>query len=115
MVEWAYIAILVGIAGGFLWVVLLSIFRSRKKVNSLLKSEDLVGKECTVEIPFDENSRGKVRVSVKGSTMDLVAVTEEKFKLERGETAIILERKNNTVLVLSERNLVGKKIDGYFQ
>ncbi len=75
-------------------------------VNSLLKADDFLGRECTVEIPFERENRGKIRVSIKGFTMDLVAVTEEKTKFKKGEKAVILERRNNnTVLVISEKYL----------
>ena len=86
-------------------VLLLSIFRRDKNVNSLTEAEDLVGRECTVEIPFDEKSRGKVRVSLKGITMDLVAASEEKARFERGEKVIIVGRENNKVWVVSEAYL----------
>lgn len=110
IVQWAYIAILVGMAGGFILVLVLWIFGINKNVNSLLKAEDLVGRQCTVEIPFDEKSRGKIRVSLRGVTMDLAAATQEKTRFERGEKAVILGRENNKVWVVSESYL-GDNLD----
>jgi len=110
--DWAYIAILVGILGGLVWVLLVSILRKNQKVNSLLKADDLLGRECTVEIPFDRENRGKIRVSIKGFTMDLLAVTQEKTKFNKGEKAVILERiNNNTVSVVSEKYLSNQDLD----
>lgn len=105
IVQWAYIAILVGMAGGFIFVLVLWIFGRNKNVNSFLKAEDLVGRECTVEIPFDHKSRGKIRVSLRGVTMDLAAASEEQTRFERGEKALILGRENNKVWVVSEAYL----------
>ena len=89
-------------------VLVLWMFGRNKNVNSLLKAEDLVGRECVVEIPFDEKSRGKIRVSIRGATIDLAAATEEKIRFEKGEKALILGRENNKVWVVSQAYLRDK-------
>ena len=39
------------------------------QVNSLTRPDELAGQIGTVEIPFDANSRGKVRLSIRGATV----------------------------------------------
>ena len=62
---------------------LVSALRSLKgrQVSSLVRNEDFAGLVGKVELPFDENSKGKVILEVGGSTLHLVAQTDEKKSL----------------------------------
>ena len=71
------ISITVGIFVGALIVWFIFFWRRREVVDSLMKPEDLIGLCATVELPFNAESRGKIRVEVKGSLVDLVARTED--------------------------------------
>lgn len=98
----ALISVAVGIFGGMLIVLLVSIFRKRQVINSLVSPQDLLGLPCTVEIPFDANSRGKVRLNIKGSNLELVARTEESREFTKGEKVFIIGMENNQVWVVSK-------------
>ncbi len=71
-------------------------------VNSLMSAEDLVGLSGTVELPFDVNSRGKVRLEFNGSAMDLIAFTQESHQFVRGERVFVVGMEENRVWVVSE-------------
>lgn len=97
-----YISVLVGIFGGILIVLLLSIFRQRQVINSLVSPQDLLGLPCTVEIPFDNNSRGKISLNIKGYNLELIALTEEFQEFTKGEKVFIIGMENNQVWVVSK-------------
>lgn len=71
-------------------------------VNSLIAADDLVGLSGTVEVPFDVNSRGKVRLEFNGSAMDLIAFTQESRQFSRGEKVFVVGMEENRVWVVSE-------------
>ena len=98
----ALISVAVGIFGGMLIVLLVSIFRKRQVINSLVSPQDLLGLPCTVEIAFDTNSRGKVSLNIKGSNLELVARTEESREFTKGEKVFIIGMENNQVWVVSK-------------
>lgn len=98
----AYISVGVGIFSGMLIVLLLSIFRQNQVINSLVSPQDFLGLPCTVEIPFDAHSRGKVRLNVKGTTIGLIARTGESQKFTKGEQVFIIGTENHQVWVISQ-------------
>ncbi len=71
-----YISVGVGIFTGMLIVLLLSIFRRKQVINSLISPQDFWGLPGTLEVPFDTHSRGKIRRNVKGHKIEIVARTE---------------------------------------
>ena len=73
----AGISIAVGLFAGALIVWFIFFWRRRQVVDSLMRGEDVVGIYGTVEVPFDTNSKGKIRVEIKGSMVDLIALTDE--------------------------------------
>ncbi|WRH65512.1 MAG: NfeD-like protein [Planktothrix sp. GU0601_MAG3] len=77
----------------------------RQQANSLILSEDLIGLWGTVEIPFDQNCKGKVRLYLKESMVDVVAITEDTHSFEKGDKVFVVGRNHNKVLVISEENL----------
>jgi len=97
----AYISVAVGIFSGILIVLLLSIFRKRQVINSLVSPQDFLGLPCTVEIPFDAHSRGKIRLYIKGLNLELIARTEESKEFTKGEKVFIVGTENNQVWVVS--------------
>ncbi len=98
----ACISVGVGIFAGMLIVLLLSIFRQRQVINSLVSPQDFLGLVCTVEIPFDNHSKGKVSLYVKGSNLQLIARTEESKEFTKGEKVLIVGTENNQVWVVSQ-------------
>jgi membrane protein implicated in regulation of membrane protease activity len=111
----ALIAIAVGIVLGIMFVLVLQVQRRNVTVNSSIQTEQLVGAIGTVEVPFDQNSKGKVRVGIKGSLVDFIALTNSSDKLELGERVLIIDVQENKIWVVPENYLTkseGKFIGG---
>jgi hypothetical protein len=101
----ALIIVGIGLFVGTVIVLLIALQRRQKVVDSLVSFNNLVGVYATVEIPFDQTSRGKVRLTTKGSIVDLVAVTEENKTFNQGDKVLVVEARNNKVWVVSEDSL----------
>lgn len=71
------------------------------KANSLVGSDDVTGLIGTVEIPFEANSRGKISLSIKGSTVSFMAFTEEERAFNRGDRVLVVGRQKNQLWVVS--------------
>ena len=93
------ISIAIGIFIGALIVWFIYFWRRREIIDSLMKPEDLVGLCAIVELPFDAHSKGKVRVDVKGSMVDLVALTDDQQEFQVGDRVLIIQMQGNKVLV----------------
>ncbi|MDJ0572752.1 MAG: NfeD family protein [Pleurocapsa sp. MO_192.B19] len=96
----AGISIAIGIFVGALIVWFIYFWRRRQIIDSLMKPEDLVGLCAIVELPFDANSKGKVRVDVKGSMVDLIALTDDRQGFQVGDRVLIIQMQNNKVWVV---------------
>ena len=101
----AAISITVGIFVGALIVWFIYFWRRRQIVDSLIKSEDIVGLYGTVEIPFDANTKGKIRVNIKGSMVDLIAISEDFREFNPGDRVFIIQMQKNKALVVSEDSI----------
>lgn len=77
----------------FLWL---------RQVNSMVRTEDLVGLTGIVEIPLDASQRGKVRLQVKGSNVAFMAYTDEIQRLEAGDTVLVVGMEDNRLWVVAE-------------
>jgi hypothetical protein len=99
----AGISITIGIVVGGLIVWFIYFGRRRQVVDSLMKPEDVIGIYGTVELPFDADSKGKVRVDIKGSMVDLIALTEEPKEFQIGDRVLIIQVKANRVWVVSDQ------------
>lgn len=73
--------------------------------NSITRLEDLIGVVGTVEIPFDANSRGKVQLPIKGSTVGFSAMTEEETEFQPGEQILVVSFSDSKVWVVSAKAL----------
>ncbi len=99
------IAIAIGVVVGFLIVSLIALRRQRQSVDSMVSTDTLVGRTAIVEVPFSREERGKVRLEIHGSIIDFPAVTEESGFFHKGDRVLIVEARNNQVLVVSEDSL----------
>ena len=97
----AIISIIVGILCGTIMAWVLHTLK-HSQVDSLVRSSDLVGLWGMVEIPFNKNSKGKMRVNVKGTGVGFIAFTEENREFIKGEKVFIVGVENNRVWVVSE-------------
>ncbi len=77
----------------------------QQQANSLILSEDLIGLWGVVEIPFDQTCKGKVRLYLKDSMVDVVAITEETHQFEKGDKVFVVGRSHHKVLVIPEKFL----------
>ena len=96
------------VVGIFCGGTLVSALRALKfrQVNSLVRNEDFAGLLGTVELPFDASSKGKVFLEVGGSTLHLVAQTDEKILFQPGDAVLVVGRTQNRLWVVSaERQL----------
>lgn len=94
------IALLMGLLCGTAAAVALRSL-SRTSVSSLTRPEDLTGQLGTVEIPFDANSRGKVRLNIRGSTVGFFALTQEQRAFQPGDAVLVVGLENNKLWVVS--------------
>ncbi|MGL5943039.1 MAG: NfeD-like protein [Waterburya sp.] len=100
----AGISIAIGIFVGALIVWFIYFWRRREIVDSLMKPEDLVGLVGIVELPFDADSRGKIRVDVKGSMVDLPALTDDQQGFRVGDRVLIIQMQANKVWVVRDED-----------
>jgi membrane protein implicated in regulation of membrane protease activity len=77
----------------------------RRQVNSLIQPDELVGVLGSVEVPFDRNSRGKIRIQLKDSIMEFSAFTNDPKPLKAGEQVVVISMENNRVWVVSDETL----------
>ena len=96
----AAISVAIGIFVGALIVWFIYFWRRREVIDSLMKPEDLIGLQGIVELPFDTNSRGKVRVDVRGSMVDLLAQTDDEQGFLVGDHVLIIQVQANKVWVV---------------
>jgi membrane protein implicated in regulation of membrane protease activity len=107
----ALIAVLMGLLCGTAAAVVLRSL-SRTAVSSLTRPEELTGQMGTVEIPFDAHSRGKVRLSIRGSTVGFFALTQEDRAFQPGESVLVVGLENNKLWVVSADALQPQNNDG---
>lgn len=75
-------------------------------VNSLISPDDIIGMLGTVEVPFDSKSKGKVRIKLRGSIIDLIALTDCPQKLNKGDKVFIIDLKDSRAWVIPENQLM---------
>ncbi|OKH24784.1 NfeD-like protein [Hydrococcus rivularis NIES-593] len=101
----AIISILIGISCGILIAILIKIIRRKQEVDSLIRPRNIVGLFGTVEVPFDRDSKGKIRVNIKGSIVDFIAMTDRPITLNKGDKVFIVEMKDSRVWVIPAEDL----------
>ncbi|TBR60967.1 NfeD-like protein [Mastigocladus laminosus UU774] len=94
------IAIALGILAGAFIVLLIFLKRRRLAIDSLVRIDNIVGSYGTVEIPLNHNSPGKIRVNIKGSLVDFVALTDENQEFFPGDRVVVVRMKGNRVWVV---------------
>lgn len=104
----AIAAVIMGILCGGLVSGSLRALRHRK-ADSLVRSADLVGIAGTVEVPFNASSRGKVRLQIKGSILDVIAYTDEAREFQTGEQVLVVSTDQNRLWVVSADSLTSSR------
>lgn len=98
------IALITGVSFGTTIVKILR-YLHNQQANSLIQSQDLIGMWATVEIPFDQTCKGKIRLMVKDSVLELIALTEENRTFARGDQVFVVAINNNKAFVIAEETL----------
>ncbi len=101
------ISILMGISCGAIMAGSLRALQ-RQKSDSLVRTDDLVGLTGTVQLPFDKESRGKVRLQVKGSLIDSIAYTTDGIPLRLGDRVLVVGMERDRLWVVSANSLNGE-------
>lgn len=96
------ISVTVGILCGILIVLSIYLKRRNVEIDSLVRPQDIIGLSGVVEIPFDRTSRGKVRVKVKHSIVDFIALTDDFKGFQPGDRVLVVEMQGNQIWVVSE-------------
>lgn len=97
------IALATGLLIGLTMALVLHQLR-RRDVDSLVRSSDLVGQTGTLTLPCSPDSRGKVRLSVKGSLLDLSALSSN-GPLAVGTAVAVLRHEGSRVWVIPLQDL----------
>lgn len=83
------LALAIGIGVGSTAVWSLGLLR-RRQAKSLVSADDLLGVLGIVELSFDSQTRGRVRLPVKGSWIEWTALTDEAHPLTQGEEVLVV-------------------------
>ncbi|KKJ00739.1 NfeD family protein [Prochlorothrix hollandica] len=98
------ISTLLGVVFGSFSVNLMRWLRS-EDADSLVRSEDFVGAQGVVEIPFDPNSRGKIKLELRGTHIYLQAMTSEDKTFGVGDNVLVVGLEGSRAWVVSEENI----------
>ena len=94
------IALLMGLIIGGMLAGALRLLK-RRHVDSLVRAKDFAGLVGTVELPFDANSKGKVSLQLGGSTLHLMALTDDKTTFAPGDKVLVVNEENNRLWVVA--------------
>ena len=100
----ALIAVLMGLFCGLVAALVLRSL-GRQSVSSLICPETLTGQIAMVEIPFDANSRGKVCLRLRDSTISFFAITQEERSFQRGDSVLVVGLEHNKLWVASAEGI----------
>ena len=82
-----------------------TVFRAvnRSNAGAIAELKTLLGRECVVLLAIDAKKSGKVRVSLDGQDLDLLAHTSDARGFERGERAFIVKMKNGEATIAATK------------
>jgi membrane protein implicated in regulation of membrane protease activity len=88
---------LMGLASGFLAVYTFRVL-DRTQVSSGAAASDAIGQVGRVLVPTERGKRGKIRIDVRGRSVDLLASTEDE-RLRDGDQVVVEEIRGTTAHV----------------
>ncbi|MCU0570780.1 MAG: hypothetical protein MUF49_29950 [Oculatellaceae cyanobacterium Prado106] len=94
------LAIGVGILCGGTLTFLLRKLQNRQ-ADSLVRAENLAGLVGIVELPFDAQSKGKVRLTVRGTVLRQVAMTNDQRTFQQGDRVLVVGIEGGRLWVVS--------------
>lgn len=92
------LATAMGIFTGYGAVSVLRYFAS-SETGAAADSADYVGKSARVMLPIATGTTGKVRLQLKGTTVDLLATSDEETSFAAGDEVLIIQMKETTAVV----------------
>lgn len=95
----ALTAIAVGLGTGALAHVILGGL-GRSETSTAADERDFIGKTGRVLVPFAAGDLGKVRLTIKGTTVDVLARTDEAEPFVAGEAALVIHMQDTVAAVL---------------
>ena len=104
---WAGVAIAVGIVLGLLVVGLIVLRRRRQTFNSWMDLEECIGLTGIVEVPFDQNSSGKVRLQLETMTLGCFAYSNQPHQFVPGDEVVVVGIKGKKVWVIPSQEFHG--------
>ena len=72
---------------------------AKNESQSAISEQDFLGAEAKVLVPVRGRLPGKVRLQVKGSTVDLVAIAEDGREIEAGDEVLVVGFEGNNARV----------------
>lgn len=102
LVEEPTVALVAAIAMGLLTgygTVLVFRRLSRSETSTAASSADYVGRSGRVLVGFAAGALGKVRLTLKGTTVDVLATTEDERAFQAGEDALVIAMNDTTAVV----------------
>ena len=73
-------------------------YDGNRDANTVVRADDLIGREAQVTLPLSAEQRGFVELSVRGSLLRRAARSASR-PLERGERVVILRADGHTLIV----------------
>ena len=80
---------------------------SKQDLDSSVSHKELMGKEAQVLVAIRPGQLGRVRLSVKGEIIDVIAQSDEADAIEAGASAIIVDMEGDRVKVVSRESVFG--------
>ncbi|MEA5465996.1 hypothetical protein [Leptothoe sp. PORK10 BA2] len=74
---------------------------ARRHADSLIRTEDFAGRVGIVELPFDSQSKGKVRLELRGSVLHMMALTDDTKQFVPGDKILVVNVDHNRLWVVS--------------
>lgn len=90
-------SILIGIIAGATIVTMLNRLRAGEHEH-VEGAEDYLGKSGRVLVTVRTNTPGKLRLKMRGRTVDVLAITESEDPIPTGEQALVIEMRGTTAL-----------------
>lgn len=92
------IAAVFGIVAGTVAALIMRWFRVNE-LDSAVRDNDMLGKTATVTVAPRNGEPGKVRMSVKGDLIDLLALPLGDVQLEKGDEVVVVDNEGVRVVV----------------
>lgn len=100
----ALISLAVGLISGGLGQILVG-RATRMGTDSALTQRDMIGRVATVLVPFSGTQTGKIRLQVKDTTLDLLALSTDGRDLRQRDEVVVLEINDGRAMVSAVSDL----------